>query len=46
MMVVAINDPPAEGVLSGFAIVGFRFNPDGPFTTITPMLSLDESLDF
>lgn len=46
MMVVAINDPPAEGVLHGFAIVGFRFNPDGPFTTITPMLSINEFLDF
>lgn len=46
MMVVAINDPPSRGVLSGFAIVGFRFNPDGPFTTVTPMLSIKESLDF
>lgn len=45
MMVVTVNDPPDDGVLNGFAIVGFRFNPDGPFTTITPMISLDESLD-
>ena len=45
MMVVVINDPPDDFVLNGFAIVGFRFNPDGPFTTITPMLSLNESLD-
>ena len=45
MMVVTINDPPDRGVLQGFAIVGFRFNPDGPFTTITPMISIDESLE-
>jgi len=44
MMVVVINDRPVGG-LGGVAIVGFRFNPDGPFTTITPMLSLRESAD-
>ncbi len=44
-MVVVINDPPDDGVLQGVAIVGFRFNPDGPFTTITPMISTREWLD-
>ena len=40
MVVVSIQQPD-EGI-SGFQIVGLRFNPDGPFTTITPMLSATE----
>ena len=42
MVVVSIQEPD-EGI-SGFHILGLRFNPDGPFTTITPMLSATESL--
>lgn len=44
MMVISVQDPPDDGLLNGFQILGFRFNPDGPFTTISPMLSIDESL--
>ena len=36
---VTIEDP-ADPPLQGFQVIGFRFNPDGPFTTI----SIDESL--
>ena len=41
MMVVSI-DSTQESLIS-FQILGLRFNPDGPFTTISPMLSVAES---
>ena len=43
MVVVSIQEPD-EGI-SGFHILGLRFNPDGPFTTISPMLSATESFE-
>lgn len=43
MMVVSVVESDEE--TSGFGILGLRFNPDGPFTTISPMLSLSESLE-
>jgi hypothetical protein len=45
MMVISAQAPPDGGLLNGFQILGFRFNPDGPFTTISPMLSADESFE-
>ena len=45
MMVVSAQAPPHGFLLKGFQLLGFRFNPDGPFTTISPMLSVDESLE-
>ena len=45
MMVISAQAPPDGFLLGGFQILGFRFNPDGPFTTISPMLSIDESFD-
>ncbi len=42
MMVISVQDPPDDGRLKGFGILGFRFNPDGPFTTISPMVSIFE----
>ena len=45
MMVISAQAPPDGFLLGGFQILGFRFNPDGPFTTISPMLSIDESFE-
>lgn len=45
MMVISAQAPPDGGLLNGFQTLGFRFNPDGPFTTISPMLSVDESFE-
>lgn len=45
MMVISAQAPPDGFLLKGFQILGFRFNPDGPFTTISPMLSVDESFE-
>ena len=43
MMVVSIR-VSAEDIL-GFSLLGLRFHPDGPFTTITPRLSVSEYLE-
>ena len=41
MLVVSIHRD--VGIL-GIGLLGLRFNPDGSFTTITPMISVDEDV--
>ena len=41
MLVVSIQR--GDGIL-GIGLLGLRFNPDGSFTTITPMISVDEAV--
>lgn len=45
MMMISAQAPPGGFLLGGFQILGFRFNPDGPFMTISPLLSVDESFE-
>lgn len=42
MLVVSIQR--GDGIL-GIGLLGLRFNPAGSFTTITPMVSVDEALE-
>jgi len=43
VMVVQIKS--TRDRLFGFQLLGLRFSPSGPFSTISPMLTLDESLE-
>ena len=41
MLVVSVQ---RGGGILGIGLLGLRFNPDGSFTTITPMISVDEAI--